>query len=60
MKTQRYKIYCCLLLIGAIGLSMGICTSTANTKIALTDTEMGRMYGGTGDCEFCKLDSVIP
>jgi len=54
MKTKRDKIYCCLLLIGAIAVSIGISASSAKIKSVLSDTEMSRMYGGTGDCEECK------
>ncbi len=52
MKTKRGKIYCCLILIGAIVVSIGITASFAYTKPALTDAEMSSVYGGCGPCDW--------
>jgi len=46
MKTKRYRIYGCLLLICTIGLSMSIYVSFANGKMPLSDSEMINVHGG--------------
>ena len=46
MKVQGYKIYGYLLLICAIGLSVSICSSVADSKIPLSNDEMSAIYGG--------------
>ena len=52
MKKRRYKIFGCLLLIGAIAASIGITSSFGNTKIVLTDNEMSSIVGGMA-CHYC-------
>ena len=50
MKTKGHRIFGCLLLICAVGLAVGICTSVANSKIPLSDNALSSIYGGCGDC----------
>ena len=52
MRVHGYKIYCLLLLICVIGLSVSICCSFANSQKQLSDREMSYVYGG--DCGPCE------
>jgi hypothetical protein len=46
MKTKRYKIYGCLLLIFTTGTLISICSSYANNQKPLSFNEMSSVYGG--------------
>jgi hypothetical protein len=53
MKTQRYKIYGCLLLTSAIAVlvcSVFFCTGGERV---LTANQMNCIYGGGNPCEYC-------
>lgn len=58
MKTKGHRIFGCLLLVCVIGLTGGICASVANSKVSLSDAEMGSVYGGyeCGPCVDLYLD----
>ena len=48
MKLQRYKIFGCLLLIGAIVVSVGVALPDANADFGqtITTAQMANMFGG--------------
>ena len=48
MKTQRYKIFGCLLLIGAVVVSFCVALSDANADFGetITTAQMANMFGG--------------
>ena len=52
MKTQRHKIFGCLLLIGAIVVSVGFALADANAGFGktITTSQMANMFGGGFAC----------
>jgi len=56
MQKCKYGIViACALVISVIGLAS---TGTLSRSVALTDSEMSEVYGGTGSCETCQQDST--
>jgi len=58
MKTKGHRIFGCLLLICAVGITIGVCATAANSKMPLSDNAMGSVYGGDGcgDCEWSETE----
>ena len=60
MKTQRHKIFGCVLLIGAIVVSFGVALPGANADFGktLTTATMARMFGGGYGCPDKDCDTT--
>lgn len=59
MKTKGHRCGC-LLLICAIGLGVGVVTSTGKSKMPLSEEAMGSVYGGCGPCDTKDYDGCHP
>lgn len=60
MKTQKYKIFGCLLLIGAIVVSLGVALADANAGFGetITTAQMANMFGGGFVCPDKDCDTT--
>lgn len=60
METQKYKILGCLLLIGAIVVSLGVALADANAGFGetITTAQMASMFGGGWQCPDKDCDTT--